>query len=48
MRDNTSVMLRKQFEHIALFFLIISYFLLKGHDKFSLYFCENFNILKNL
>ena len=48
MRDNTSVILRKQFEHIALFFLIICYFLLKGHDKFSLYFCQNFNKLKHL
>ena len=48
MRENTSVILRKQFEHIALFFLIISYFLLKGHDKFSLYFSQNFNKLKHL
>ena len=48
MRDNTLVIPGKQFEHIALFFLIISYFLLKGHDKFSLYFCENFNKLNYL
>ena len=48
MRDNTSFIQRKQFGHIALFLLIISYFLFKGHDKFSFYFCENFNILKNL
>jgi hypothetical protein len=32
MRDNTLVIARKQFEHIALFFLIISYFLIKGDD----------------
>ena len=48
MRDNTSVILRKQFEHIALFFLIISYFFLTTDIEFSLYFCENFNKLKHL
>ena len=48
MRDNTSFIQSKQFGHIALFLLIISYFLLKGHDKFSLYFCQNFNKLNYL
>jgi len=48
MRDNTSVIQRKQFGRIALFFLIISYFLLKKYDYFSSYFCKNFNKLKHL
>ncbi len=48
MRDNTSFIQRKQFGHSAVFFLIIFYFLLKGHDKFSLYFCENFKKLNYL
>ncbi len=48
MRYNTLVILWKQFVHIAIFFLIISYFFFRGQDYFSPYFCENFNILKNL
>jgi len=48
MRDNTSVIQRKPFGHIALFFLIISYFFFKTDKEFSLYFCKNFNKLKHL